>query len=596
MVSLNKSLYKKKVFKPEKYFFPGDVIENIRKSDIKGAKVTIINMPIREQAKPGNPPMGPALLAARLRLYDVQVNIVDLNAYRIEDEVAKLRNLPNGRMLTFEETERLLEKVFNKFGDQDLIAFSGLITTLRWQKEVAKSVRKYQPEALLVSGGGLATEFRGILFNWIPELDAIAHSEGDDIIVKIAFDAKTIREMGFKDAILSGKLAPYCFGVEKGRPRFYYDGGRPNDLNTLPFPAWDLLESDINDVPVLDNYIRTPVWGDSSNNSSATPFSMDRSLSLISSRGCPFNCRFCFRGAQGERNYGIRSAQNVIDEMTLNTNRYDLDFIGIIDDNFMVSPKRIEELSEKIQPLLSEKKIRWGTHGRLDEAAKLKSSQSKKRTGLTPNSTCLAEKMAEAGCVYIGFGAESASSYVLDKMGKGGFILKNGEVKINGFKFPVSMVEGIKRTMNAGIHANCTWIMGYPGESLEDLKTSIAFIKWQEELYTQDLFKGTVEYDAAINSVNKQMFVATAYPGTEMFINPVVRERLSKTFGINFNKVTGEAIPDEYLYNYVKELDDATKVLVGKAGVLYYGDMDIDQFMQAKEYVESRNLFKILEM
>ena len=46
----------------------------------------------------------------------------------------------------------------------------------------------------------------------------------------------------------------------------------------------------------------------------------------------------------------------------------------------------------------------------------------------------------------------------------------------------------------------------------------------------------------------------------------------------------------------MEELDDASKVLVGDGGTLYFGDMDIDQFLQAREYVESGDIYKILDM
>jgi radical SAM superfamily enzyme YgiQ (UPF0313 family) len=571
------------VYISSKYYHPFDIVNNIHRSQLKGTKVTFINMPIREHAKPNNPPMGPALLAARLLDYDADVHIIDLNAYRTQ---VNLDQQPKERMLTYTEATQLLEVTFNKHGNQDLIALSGLITTLRWQKEIAAIVRKLQPQALLVSGGGLATEFRGVLFKWIRELDAIAHSEGDDIIIKIAYDAKIIKDMGINKAVASGKLAPYFIGMENGRPRFYYDGGRPHDLDALPFPAWHLLDSDVNGEPILENYIKIPVWGGLASNSSAASFTMERSLSMISSRGCPFNCRFCYRGAQGERKYGIRSAQNVIREMEQNIKRYNLDFIGIIDDNFMVNSKRIKALAVKIQPLLNEMKFAWGTHGRLDEAADLNQKDNISRI----------EEMAKSGCIYIGFGGESASSVVLNEMGKGGFILQNGEIQINDYTFPVTMVEGIKKTKQAGIHANCTWIMGYPGETLKDLKTTVAFIKWQEELYTRGLRSGSPEYEKARDSVNKSMFVATAYPGTEMARHPVVRKKLATTFGIHFDSTTKEAIPDDNLFNYVLALDDATKVLEGKGGILYYGDMDVDQFRKAKEYVEKGNIYKILDM
>ena len=81
-----------------------------------------------------------------------------------------------------------------------------------------------------------------------------------------------------------------------------------------------------------------------------------------------------------------------------------------------------------------------------------------------------------------------------------------------------------------------------------------------------------------------------------MFKVPIVREKLNKIFGINFNSYTNEVIPDENLYLYVKELEDATKVLKNEAGELYYGDMDIDVFLQAKEYVERKELYKILDI
>jgi radical SAM superfamily enzyme YgiQ (UPF0313 family) len=143
--------------------------------------------------------------------------------------------------------------------------------------------------------------------------------------------------------------------------------------------------------------------------------------------------------------------------------------------------------------------------------------------------------MREAGCVYIGFGAESADPYVLEEMGKGGFILANGTVDIGGYTFPRTMVEGVKNTKASGVHGNCTWIMGYPGERLEHLKTSVAFIKWQEEYYTAGLSPGTEDYELHKDGVNKRMFTATAYPGTDLFKSPKVQAALRDSFVFSFD-------------------------------------------------------------
>ena len=77
--------------------------------------------------------------------------------------------------------------------------------------------------------------------------------------------------------------------------------------------------------------------------------------------------------------------------------------------------------------------------------------------------------MYNAGYRYIGFGAESASPRMLELMGKGGSMLRHGVEEVFGFDVPITMMVGIKNTIEAGIHANCTWIMGYPGETLDDL-------------------------------------------------------------------------------------------------------------------------------
>jgi radical SAM superfamily enzyme YgiQ (UPF0313 family) len=536
------------------------------KTDI-GMKITFINMPLRESASPNTPPEGPGILAAIARRHGAESYILDLNAYRIKDIIAEKRGLPNGRHLTYDEAENLIVQHIKNVGDQDIIAFSGKITTLRWQEQIAKIIRNHQPDAFLVSGNGLATEIKTGLFNWIPELDAIGRSEGDDIILLILQDAKTIKEMGINKALRSGRLSTSYIGELNGKHRFCYEGDRPRNLDVIPYAAWDLLESDPYGHNVLEDYIKIPVWGIAANNSSATPFTMERSLTTVSSRGCPYACAFCYRGSQGERNYGMRSPEHIAKQIKEYVDNYNLDFIGFPDDNFAVDKRRMERIPEVFKEY-GINHIRWGTHTRMDEADER------------------IFDMARGGCVYIGFGAESASPHTLKLMKKGGFILKNGltPTKINGkiYEFPTTMVNAVKNSKKAGVHANCTWIMAYPGEELKHLKTSVAFILWQQEFWSNR------------ESVNRKMFTATAYPGTEMW--KVVRPQLEKHFNINFN-VMGEPICDENFHQYVLELDDATKVLNNKHGnPVNFGRMPMETFLQARDYVNSDQIEKILDM
>lgn len=569
---------------------PAQIIKNISFRDIEGANVVFINMPLRESAPPVVTPEGPLLLATNLRNnYGVYATIIDLNGYRIKDSAAQARNLIHGRHLTRVEALELIRAHLCVHGTPDIIGFSGKITTLRWQEELATMIREMLPDVFLVSGNGLATELKAGLFNYIPELDAVARSESDDVIIKIVYDAVTIKRMGIDTALASGKLNPYHIGKINNRHRFLYEGDRPINLDIIPFADLDLLTCDAFGKNVLENYLVNPIWGSQANNSSATPFTMNRSTSFVSSRGCPYACAFCYRGQQGERNYGVLSAKNIARQMQEHIEKYGVDFIGLPDDNFGVDYRRIQDMV----PLLKPMNIRWGTLTRLDNAAGIRPKTGTKGEYLIENPRRV-DLMAEAGCVYIGVGAESASPAVLNAMEKGGFICQNGlvDVAVDGhvYQFPRTMIEGIKNCEYAGIHVNCTWIMAYPTETLEDLKTSVAFMKWQEDFYAS---RGKLA-----SSVNKRMFTATWYPGTTMIHHPKVQHYLQSVFGITLNPTTGEPIYDENFHQYVLELDDATKILHDpKTGQpLNFGDMPMDIFLKAREYIDTEQTYKILEM
>ena len=183
-------------------------------------------------------------------------------------------------------------------------------------------------------------------------------------------------------------------------------------------------------------------------------------------------------------------------------------------------------------------------------------------------------------------------------MKKGGFILKNGlvETEVNGNKymFPHTMVNGIKNCHSAGIHANCTWIMGYPGETLTDLKTSVAFIKWQQDIIARGEVQNNNEYIDVVSAINRKMFTA-ACPGTAMFKEPVVVEKLQKNFGITFDKKNDPICDDNFYFMSLN--DDATKILNDKNGnPINYSDLSMDEFLKAREHIDNDEIERILDM
>lgn len=563
---------------------PADLVSKIPVGMLSSAKVVFINMPLRESARPNTTPEGPLLLATRLRKeFGVDASIIDLNAYRIKDVEAERRGLKNGRHLNSKETYCLISRHFQKLGEPVVVALSGKITTLRWQEEVVKMVRQILPDVFIVSGGGLATELKLGMFRYIPGLDAAAHSEGDDVIVKIVYDALTIHRYGWEKSIESGRLSPYYVGQIAGKHRLLYAGDRPRDLNALPFADLTLLQEDVLGNPILEWYLKVPAWSAAANNSSAAPWRDEDVVpktTSVSSRGCPFGCTYCFRKTQGERNWGVRSAEHIMAELIEHIEKYGIKFHGFPDDNFAVTLGRIADLNNLVP---------WGTHTRLDEVA-----------GLNPNTKGTAEVMARAGCKYIGFGPESASRRVLEAIGKGGHTLSNGftEVTVGGERhsFPTSMIVGIQNAAENGIHGNCTWIVGSPTETLSDVKESVLFMLWQMEYYSQ--------FGTRPEAVNSKMFTMTWYPGVTLINQPKVRMELSRVFGISFTHVSDDPrvvqwdpVMDEAFHRYLLALDDATKILEGTSGEpLNFSDMPTDQLLRIRELIDTNRTLEIINL
>lgn len=565
---------------------PADVIASITPGHLSGLRVLFVNMPLRESARPNTTPEGPLLLATRLRSqYGVDTTIVDLNAYRIRDDEASARGLRWGRQLTTNETRGLLDRHIRRNGVPHLVALSGKITTLRWQEVVVSIMRQLAPDSFIVSGGGLATELREGLFAYVPDLDGVAHSEGDDVIIKIAYDAQIIRTHGIGRSLLSTSLEPYYLGLWANRHRFLYEGDRPRDLNALPHADLSFLDEDVDGNQLLRWYLQVPAWSATANNSSAAPWHDEDVVpktTSVSSRGCPFGCKYCFRKTQGERNWGVRSAAHIMRELHEHIERYGIRFHGFPDDNFAVTVDRIAELRNLVP---------WGTHTRLDEAAGLINGKFENPLRV--------QLMANAGCRYIGFGPESASEKVLRAIGKGGHTLTNGftNVRVNGaeHRFPTSMVVGIQNASRFGIHSNCTWIFGSPTEQLADVRESVLFMLWQMEFY------GASGIPA--ESVNSRMFTMTWYPGTTLINNEKVRHELTRVFGLSFHPaapntsgVEWDPVIDERFYAYLRSLDDATKVLEEGGEPLNFSDMSTDTFLRIRQLVDTGRTLDILSL
>jgi radical SAM superfamily enzyme YgiQ (UPF0313 family) len=415
-------------------------------------KVLLINCPIRLQARPNNIPYGLATIASSLREKGFDVEIYDINALR-----------PEGA--------EILDTLSRK--DWDMVGVSGLITTYRFQKWLIPELKRINPHAPVVSGGGLATSVSGLVFKSTP-VDFLVLGEGEETAVELC------------TALRDGRGAEGIAGVRfRQNGRLVKERDRPNiqNLDAIPFPAWDLLPMDV--------YLENPIWGEAANNSSGftDQVRVCRSMNIISSRGCPFCCEYCYH-LFGRSNYRFRSAENVIEEMELLVDRYGVDFVGFVDDNMMASEERLLRFCDLLEK--AKLGVTWGCHGRV--------------TSAHPQ---ILRRMAEVGCVWIGYGIESGSQSMLDRMKKKTTVHQAKEAIVNSRRW--------------GIFPNTTFIFGYSGESLQTIQETVDF-KRQLGIECGSFFAtpypGTALYDRVCSGLDdEEAFLESLGDATQFSIN-----------------------------------------------------------------------------
>ncbi len=244
--------------------------------------------------------------------------------------------------------------------------------------------------------------------------DVVVIGEGDIIIVNL-LDA-----LEHKRSLSSVKGIAY---LDDGRLVATKRQEVVKELDTLPFPAWDLFPIDYYSL------IRLPHI---KNN--------ERCFPVLTSRGCPFRCTFCYRMDKGLR---LRSAENVNEEIHILKRDYNVSYIQFYDELFMSSEQRTVELCEAF--IKANLNIKWFCDGRLNYAK--------------PE---ILKVMKEAGCVFINYGIESMADNVLKLINK----------KLTTRQ----IIKGIKATLAEGISPGLNMIFGNIGDTAETLQKAVDFL------------------------------------------------------------------------------------------------------------------------
>ena len=330
--------------------------------------------------------------------------------------------------------------------DYDVLGISALINKYNYVRKLVQASKEAHPHARIVLGGNITGPIWELLLQKMC-VDVLVIGEGE----------KTIQEVleAFEGNIAFEAVQGIAFR-RKGKPFLTPYRTPIANLDDIPFPAYEIFP--------METYLTTP--GKLARRNLAS-----RDLSMITSRGCPFHCTFCYRPSWEKVRY--RSHENVISEIHHLIDNYCLDGITFNDELTIVSKRRAYEFCEVMETI----NISWGCVGRVNTVDEK-----------------LLKRMYDVGCRWITYGIESGSETILSEMKK--------DVSVSRAK------NAVIWTQNAGISTNPTFMFGYPSESRATAMETLKFIR--ETNLHPDSF-----------------FFATPYPGTVLFEQAIKMDRIS---------------------------------------------------------------------
>jgi len=317
----------------------------------------------------------------------------------------------------------------------DLVGISSLFYTQMPQAiRAAREIRAVLPKTAIVVGGPPVT-VRPQDYLAEPAITAAALGEGETILVALA------------DALARGQPLSGVRGVayrQDGRIEINERAEYVEDLDTLPDPAYDLID--------LERYMRVATM-DASGRWRWKPRPI---LAVLTSRGCPFKCTFCAAHAHMGRRHRTHSPERVLAHVRFIATQLGIRHIHFIDDNLGQNQARFHAILDGLIAMKNEGlPITWET------------PIGMRTDKLTFD---ILAKAKEAGCQAIFLTVESGSQRVLTEV-----IDKHLNLQ--------SVIDAAAACKKLGLKARSGFIMGLPGEKLEDMQMTVDFAHMLKRRY-----------------------------------------------------------------------------------------------------------------
>lgn len=300
----------------------------------------------------------------------------------------------------------------------EIVGISCNSVTYRQCVEMARVVKETDSSCKVVVGGPHPSYMPETMLQH-QEIDYVILGEGERAMVELAVLA--IKKSSDSDAIykVAGTAYRYDGKIIRNAPKFI------ENLDDVPYPARKLLPMHLYDRKFAFLEV-DPV----------------DTMNVV--RGCPYKCAFC----ENRRLWGdacrLFSPSRVVDEVEHLINNFYTKGIYFVGDNFTINRRWVLKVCELFRK--RDLNVEWICDTRVDLVSRE-----------------LLRAMRHAGCRTIWFGVESGSPRILNKLNKG--------ITLD------QVVRAVELCREEGIKIACSFMLGIPGETLEDMEASLKFAK-----------------------------------------------------------------------------------------------------------------------
>ncbi len=293
------------------------------------------------------------------------------------------------------------------YRDYDIVGFSVTVNNVQNSLRNASALKRTRPRTKIVFGGPFASAYPVSLIQ-SGYIDAVVVGEGEEAFYEYV--------SGWKISDIKG-----LYYISNGEPCFTGRRAWRRDLDALPFPAIHQLD--------LSKYF---LFGARRLQAS----------SIMTSRGCPFGCSFCFHNMGHE--WRERTPANVVDEMEWQVKTLGVRELSIVDDNFTFNRKRAAAIFDEILRRRLKVSLHFGV-------------------GVRPD--CwdmeLLKKARAAGLWILTLAPETGDPETLKSLHK---------------KFDLVDVErAVRAARSLGIATDAFFLYGVPGETPEGLMRTLTY-------------------------------------------------------------------------------------------------------------------------